>query len=415
MIEAALNAGDSVPDKFRNPWITLIGSTCCILLGPAVLGFYTLSLFMGSLEIVIGVGRGALSLSITVGTLATAVSAPMIGRLIDRRGGRAVLIPAAIALSGVLAALAYGAGFLVGLYSLFGAVGILCSAYYIAIPRIIASQFDQRRGLALGLTMSGTGLGAFVVIPFAQLILGQFGWRAAYLGLGLLVLCISVPSAYFLVRPRPGPAAVPADRPEAHGVGAGRPVLRGMNFVVLATTFLLIGIGLDGVVIHFVPIVSSRHLSAADGAALFSAAGITIFAGRILCGLLMDRLPAQLVGSVIFLLSAIGVLLLQLGATSAALYTAAALFGLGVGAEMDVLGYLVSRLYALKDFARIYGLIYGAFMVGTSVGPPLFGHLYDLSGDYRGAVWLAALLVMLAAALMPFIRMPSAEARGRLA
>jgi MFS family permease len=129
----------------------------------------------------------------------------------------------------------------------------------------------------------------------------------------------------------------------------------------------------------------------------------------------MDRLPAQLVGSVIFLLSAIGVLLLQLGATSAALYTAAALFGLGVGAEMDVLGYLVSRLYALKDFARIYGLIYGAFMVGTSVGPPLFGHLYDLSGDYRGAVWLAALLVMLAAALMPFIRMPSAEARGRLA
>jgi len=102
MIEAALKAGDSVPDKFRNPWITLIGSTCCILLGPAVLGFYTLSLFMGSLEIVIGVGRGALSLSITVGTLTTAVSAPMIGRLIDRRGGRAVLIPAAIALSGVL-------------------------------------------------------------------------------------------------------------------------------------------------------------------------------------------------------------------------------------------------------------------------------------------------------------------------
>lgn len=411
MIEAALHAEESVPGKFRNPWVTLIGSTCCILLGPAVLGFYTLSLFMGPLETALGVGRGALSLSITVGTLATAISAPMIGRLIDRLGGRAVLIPASIALSGVLAALAYGAGFLVGLYALFGAVGILCSVYYIAIPRIIASQFDQRRGLALGLTMSGTGLGAFVVIPFAQFLIENFGWRAAYLGLGILVLCVSVPSAHFLIRPKPRLPTVPADRAEAQDAGVRRTVLLGINFAVLVTTFLLIGIGLDGVVIHFVPILSSRHLSAADGAALFSAAGITIFAGRILCGLLMDRLPAHLVGSVIFLLSAIGVLLLQLGTTSAALYAAAALFGLGVGAEMDVLGYLVSRLYALKDFARIYGLIYGAFMIGTSVGPPLFGHLYDLSGNYTRTVWLAAALVALAAALMPFIRMPSAEAR----
>jgi MFS family permease len=408
MIEATLHPKEAVPGKFRNPWVTLIGSTCCILLGPAVLGFYTLSLFMGPLGTVLGVGRGALSLSITVGTLATAISAPIMGRLIDRQGGRAVLLPAAVALSGVLAALAYGAAFLVGLYALFGVVGILCSVYYIAIPRIIASQFDRRRGLALGLTMSGTGLGAFAVIPFAQLLIERFGWRAAYLGLGMLVLCVSVPSAYFLVRPKPVLPPALADRSAARDPGDRRTSSLGMNFAVLVTTFFLIGIGLDGVVIHFVPILSSRHLSAADGAALFSAAGITIFTGRILCGLLMDRLPAYLVGSVVFLLSAIGILLLQLGTTSAALYTAAALFGLGVGAEMDVLGYLVSRLYALKDFARIYGLIYGAFMIGTSVGPPLFGHLYDLDGQYTRTVWLAAVVVALAATLMPFIRMPSA-------
>jgi len=120
---------------------------------------------------------------------------------------------------------------------------------------------------------------------------------------------------------------VPADRREAHGVGAGR-LCCGDEFRRTGDDVPSHRIGLDASSSISCD-VSSRHLSAADGAALFSA-GITIFAGRILCGLLMDRLPAQLVGSVIFLLSAIGVLLLQLGATSAALYTAAALFGLGV-------------------------------------------------------------------------------------
>ena len=331
------------------------------------------------------------------------------GTLIDRRGGRALLIPAAVALGMTLMALAYLASQLAGLYALFGVIGILCSVFYIAIPRIIASQFDQRRGLALGLTMSGTGLGAFVVIPLAQFLIERFGWRAGYLGLGILVLCISVPSAYFLIRPRPAMGAVATAHHPRDIVAGERVPLLGRSFVLLTTTFFLIGIGLDGVVIHFVPILSSRHLSPAEGAALFSAAGTTIFAGRIFCGFLMDRLPAQWVGAVIFLLSAIGVLMLQLGSTSAAFYTAAALFGLGVGAEMDVLGYLVSRLFALKDFARIYGLIYSAFMIGTSIGPPLFGHLYDLDGQYRRTVLLASLLVALAAALMALIRMPSSS------
>ena len=408
MIEANLHAQDPIDGRYRNPWVVLIGSALCILLGPAVLGFYTLSLFMSPLGPVLGVGRGALSLSITVGTLATAVSAPLIGTVIDRRGGRAVLIPAAMALGVTLIALAYLASRLAGLYLLFGVVGVLCSVFYIAIPRIIASQFDQRRGLALGLTMSGTGLGAFVVIPFAQFLIERFGWRAGYLGLGILVLCVSVPSAYLLIRPKPVAIPVPS-APGPRDTVAGEPLWwLSRSFALLAATFLLIGIGLDGVVIHFVPILSSRNIAPAQGAALFSAAGTTIFAGRIFCGFLMDRLPANWVGAVIFLLSAIGVLMLQLGTTSAALYTAAALFGLGVGAEMDVLGYLVSRLFALRDFARIYGLIYSAFMIGTSIGPPLFGHLYDLDGQYRRTVLLAAVLVALASVLMALIRMPLA-------
>jgi MFS family permease len=392
----------------RTPLLSLIGCTCCILLGPAVLAFYTFTLFMTPLASELRVGRGLLSLSITVGTLATAFSSPMIGRWIDRRGGRATLIPASIALSLVMAALAFAAGHLVSLFTLFALIGVLCSAFYIAVPRIIASLFDRRRGVALGVTMSGTGLGAIVLMPLVQFLIQRWDWHVAYLSLAGLVLCISVPSAILLVSDQP------AARKEVDRAPAGAPVGRSdarrtLNFALLAGSYLLIGVGLDGIVIHFVPILVSQHLSTVTAAAMFSAAGVAIVVGRVICGLLMDRMPAHWIGMTVFLLSSIGVLLLHVSATPLEYYSASALFGLGVGAEMDILGYLVSRLFPMEVFARIYGLIYGAFMVGTSIGPPLFGSLYDRQGDYVLVIWLAASVVAIAAIALAFIQNPTAR------
>ncbi len=387
--------------------MSLLGCTCCILLGPAVLAFYTFSLFMSPLTAEIGAGRGAMSLSITVGTLATAVSSPLIGRWIDRHGGRAALIPGSILLSLVMATLAVAAGHLAALFALFAIVGVLCSAFYIAVPRIVASLFDRRRGLALGIAMSGTGLGAMLLMPLVQGLIDRWGWQAGYLGLAVLVLCVSVPSAIFLVTSPPDVAKV-AQMKTAASPSEAHPY-RTTNFLLLTGAYLFIGVGLDGVIVHFVPILLSQHLSAAVAASMFSAVGATIVIGRVACGILMDRVPAHWVGLVVFLISAIGVLLLHFRATPLEYYFASALFGLGVGAEMDILGYLVSRLFPIDVFAKVYGLIYSSFMVGTSVGPPLFGILYDRQGNYLIVIWLAASVVAVAAIALSFIKAAGAR------
>jgi MFS family permease len=402
--------------EFRTGAPSLIGSLLCIVLGPAVVGFYTFSLLLGPLGEVTGQGRTALSLTVTIGTLAAAFSAPWLGRLIEHYSVRRVLIPSSIALGLVMILLYALASTVIGLYVMFVAIGVLCSAYYIAIPRAISSLFDRHRGLALGITMSGTGLGTFIVMPLVQHVISEHGWRASYAFLGMLILCVAVPCALFLVRPAQGDGDGRAGTPKAAAnaiatQGVCVPMLS-RNFLLLAGTYLLIGVALDGVVIHFVPILTARRLSSADATSLYALAGMTIFAGRIGCGLLMDRLRANRVGAALFLLSACGILLLQLGVGTGSLHLGAALFGLGVGAELDVLGYLVSRLFALNAFARTYGLIYGSFMIGTSFGPLLFGYLFDRSGNYEQVAWLAASLTLLAAVLLFVVQLGPRDLQG---
>ena len=409
-IGTAVRNGTAAAGEFRAGAASLIGSLCCMMLGPAVVGFYTFSLFLEPLGAEIGAGRAVLSLAITVGTLATAVSAPWIGWLVDRYDERRVLVAGSLALGLVLASLYFLASSLAGLYAMFAAVGVLCSAFYVAVPRVISSLFDRHRGLALGLVMSGTGLGTFIVMPLAQHVIASHGWRWAYVVIGALVLCVSLPCAAFLIR-----AAQPrgASRQAQRAGAVPRGLMRSRNFVLLAAAYFCVGLSLHGVIIHFVPMLTSRDVTPEAAAAIYAVAGMAIFAGRIGCGLLMDRLPAHRVGAALFLLAGAGVLLIQLRASAGSLYLAAVLFGLGIGAEMDVLGYLVSRLFALDVFARTYGLIYGAFMIGTSLGPLLFGHLFDRLGNYGSAAGIAVVLALAAGVMLHFLRPVQRAARSR--
>jgi MFS family permease len=81
---------------------------------------------------------------------------------------------------------------------------------------------------------------------------------------------------------------------------------------------------------------------------------------------------------------------------------------------MDVLGFLISRLFPTAMFASVYGWVYGAFMVGTSIGPPAFGMLYERLGDYAVVLWCAASMVGTAGIALAFIGSPKTTIRGGL-
>ena len=110
------------------------------------------------------------------------------------------------------------------------------------------------------------------------------------------------------------------------------------------------------------------------------------------------------------LLSAIGIAFLLFDSHVLLLYTSAFLFGLGIGAETDLLGYLTSRYFGLKHMGEIFGYIYAAFMLGTSIGPLALGYTYDTFGSYYfGIIAVISMLLIVVFLCMKLASFPSWE------
>ena len=206
----------------------LIGAFLCILLNPAIVGFYSFTIFFNALSSELGWGRGVLGLSITIGTLAVAAVAPIAGQVADRGGARKLVVCASLLFAGLLALMPVLCRSLAGLYVAFALIGILTACYYVSLPRIISSWFDARRGLALGFVMSAAGLGSALLAPVVATTITQSGWPTAYLVLAGAVLFIAFPSALFLLHERASAtAASPAVDAPHHALPAEKPKISG--------------------------------------------------------------------------------------------------------------------------------------------------------------------------------------------
>jgi predicted MFS family arabinose efflux permease len=127
--------------------------------------------------------------------------------------------------------------------------------------------------------------------------------------------------------------------------------------------------------------------------------GVAMIAGRIACGLLMDRFHAPYVAAIFLSLPGISIFLFALGINSASVYVAALFLGLGVGAEFNSIAFLVSRFFGLANFGKIYGHIYAIFQFGHSIGPVAMGIAYDRTGEYTAMLWVALVMVVIATVL----------------
>jgi len=387
----------------RSPAAAVIGAFACILLNPAVVGFFSFTIFFTTLAKELGYGRGVMGLAITIGTLAAAAAAPIVGRLTDRRGSRRVILIGVPALAVLLCEMPTLCKSLIGLYFGFALVGILVAFYYVPLPRVIASWFDARRGLALGFVMAGTGAGSAIMSPIIASVTASAGWQTSYLVLAAGVAVISLPCALLFVHDPAGSVAGPATR----DLQGEKPHIT-RQLLILALAYFFIGLSLDGMVINFFPMVTGRGISGAEAASLFSVASIAMFVGRIGCGYLLDMLPANRVGSVIIAGSGAGIAMLQFGNSTPQLMLGAVLFGLGVSTELDLISYIISRIYPIESFSRFFSFVYAFFMIGTSAGPPVLGGLYDwLGSNVIGSSVAAAAAVLAALSLAAMLPTPT--------
>ena len=162
---------------FYGWWIAAV-SALSLSLSIGTLAVYSFSLFVKPLSQEFGWSRGELSLAMTSPNIAVSLMSPLLGRLADRFGSRAVLLPAHLCLGLALASFYFLSAHLWHLYALYACVGLLgAGTSPLAHARLVAKWFDTRRGLALGMTMAGVGAGSFFISPFAQWLLSNHGWR----------------------------------------------------------------------------------------------------------------------------------------------------------------------------------------------------------------------------------------------
>jgi MFS family permease len=394
--------------EFRRGWPVVVGANLGIAVGVTAFPGFSLGVFMRGLQAEFGWTRAQISLSETLLILMVGLASPGLGWLADR------IRPAWICASG-LAVLALGLALLSRLganvhafQATYAAIGILaCGAGALPFARAVSGSFNEARGLALGLSMVGTGLSAMLVpallAPYAQLV----GWRQGYMTLAVIV-ALATPIVAILLACAPAGAAPASGTGRADGA-AFPASIRSRAFWVLATSFLLIPLALAGLLFHLIAYLRDAGLSPAKAGAIAAIAGAVQIASRVLAGWLVDRMPAQRVAAGMTAASGLCLAALAAMGPHAALLAPIA-FGLAMGAEIDLVGYMTARWFGMRSYGRLYGLLYGAAMLGAAISPVVYGKLYDETRSYVGAICLGS--IMLLASALLFLLMPRPVAQS---
>lgn len=391
---------------FASPWWIVAGCTIALATSSGVVMAFTFSLFIEPLTAEFHWTRATVSLGFSAAALATALAAPAMGRLFDRLGAKRTLLYVIAIYAGCVALLATippVAAVFIMLYALTGVAGAGHSP--IAYVKVISGWFDARRGLALGVAMSGVGIGAVVLPQIARLMIDRLGWRGAYVGLGLVIVGVGLPAVALLVR-EPMARAVALNAPALGGTLQGaslREAIRDARFLRIAAFVILLTLVGNGTIVHAVPLLTSHGYAPQEAGYMLGALGVSSLLGRLVCGYVLDRFFGPRVAAGIACIALAGVVLLWSGASAPAPVLGLVCLGFSLGAETDVMSYLVSRYFGLRCFGELIGCLYAIFSMSAAVGAPLMGLSFDATRSYETA--LAGFVVALMVAAVAVLRL----------
>ena len=303
--------------------------------------------------------REAVSSAFGTLTLLAAVSAPWLGGVLDRFGVRRVVVTC-LAISGCcvasLSLLTPEPGHLRAVFAVIGLVTMGASP--IAYSRAIFGWFTAHRGRALGAMLAGAALSGIALPPVAQAMISEWGWRTAWLVLGLSTLTIALPSALAFLSE--SPSRVDPGRALAAEVPVFQ-ALRSRLFWTLVVVVFGGTIATNGALVHLVALLSDRGVPADQAALSASAMAGASLVGRVVTGWLLDRFAAARVSVILLLIAAAGTFALAAAESFAVGLTASICLGFGSGGETDIVPYLIARHFGLRSLSTLYGFNWTAW------------------------------------------------------
>lgn len=329
------------------------------------------------------------------------------GWIVDRFGPRRLMMAGIVMAGGALIGLAHMTTlWMFYLFYIFNAVGYVCGG---PLPNqvLLSRWFDKARGKAMGFAYLGIGIGGYLVLKLSPKLVEAFGWRGALQCLGVLIILLALPLAYF-VRDEPdadgatGIPGAPAARPPVAPLGG---VFRSPAFYLLALGSMC-SIGAVGGTNQHLKLFLSLDLqfSQTAAASITSTVLACSIVGRLLMGWLADRIPRKHVMVIIYLLIAASIPLLFVADRPGALYAFAIVFGLGLGGEYLIIPLMAAELFGVRVLGRLMGVILTADGVAEATAPMLIGYLRDTTGSYRvgfGVLIAIALAGTVAIAFLP--------------
>jgi MFS family permease len=381
--------------EVRLQWPLLAAAAVGVMVSFASVFIYSFGVLLKPLASEFGWSRGQVSAGFSIAALTVAAASPIIGRVADRIGVRAVILVCSSVFGLAFASLATLGGSVWQFYATMFVIGCVGNgATQLTWGRMVAARFDSQRGLALAIMMVGGGIGSLLVPPLAMYLAQEYGWRWAYAGLGAAVLAIG-PTMALAVLPVEARLPVLAN----HSVRVASP-FRNPVFRALLAAFFLVSVGANGCVAHLAPMLTDRGAASTAAAWAVAVLGLSSVTGRLVTGFLIDRYFAPRVAFCIVAASAGGLLLISTTTNVVVATAAVALIGFAMGAEADVFPYLISRYMGLSSFAELYGYAFSAYAVGGALGPLLMGVIYDQTHSYGLPLVLGAATTAAAAALL---------------